>query len=139
MVFTFLATIVVITPLLMATWFALCLQYGDPACPGTAAPGNYFPAMRAAPPALLEAFLIVNLAVPYAFPLGFIGMAMVPWPDSPLLTILGVMCGWISSIAWGPSADELFTWTFMARGSHDAISSRLLYTCRTVPTREAPA
>ena len=126
LVFGFFAAMVVITPLLMATWFSLCPQYWEPACPGTAAPENYFPAVRAAPPTLLQAFLAVNLAVPYVFPLGFIGMAMVTWPRSPWLTIAGVALGWISSIAWGPIADELLTWTLVARANHDAVFSALL-------------
>jgi hypothetical protein len=118
----------VITPLIMAGWFVLCPQYGDPACPGTANPVAYFPAVRAAPPALLQLFLIVNLVVPYLYPLSFVGMGMVSWRKSPLLTAAGVVFGWLGSIAWGFIADEVFIWTQFAGAHDDSVLGHLLKT-----------
>ena len=117
----FFAVVIVVTPILMASWFALCPQYGDPACPGTANPVAYFPAARAAPPALLQLFLIINLVVPYVFPLSYIGMGMASWRNAPYFTACGVVLGWLASIAWGFIADELFIWTHMAGADKDAL------------------
>jgi hypothetical protein len=128
LVFGFFAVMMIITPLVMASWFGLCPQYGDPACPGTARPQDFFPAVRSAPSALLHLFLVVNLVVPYVFPLGFIGLAMVSWRRSQWLTTLGLACGWIGSIAWGFIADELFIWTLMAGAHQDATFGALLQT-----------
>lgn len=124
--FAFLAAIVLITPLVLGSWFALCPEYGDPACPGTAAPQNYFPAVRAASSGLVELFLVINLIVPYIFPLGYIAIAMVSWRRAPWLTAIGLVCGWLGSIAWGFIADELFIWTSLAFANRDAILADLL-------------
>jgi hypothetical protein len=126
LLFGFFAIVIVVTPLIIAGWFGLCPQYGDPACPGTARPIDFFPAVRAAPPALLQLFLIINLVVPYVYPLSFIGMAMVSWRSSPLATALGLASGWIGSIAWGFIAEELFVWTLMATAHQDAEIAPLL-------------
>jgi len=126
LVAAFFALAIIFTPLLMASWFALCPEYGDPACPGTSHPQDYFPAVRAAQGQLLQLFLLINLLVPYIFPLGFIGMGLASWRRAPWLTIVGVAFGWISAIAWGPVADQIFTWTTMARENHDATFAALL-------------
>lgn len=122
----FFAVVIVITPVVMASWFALCPQYGDPACPGTANPTAYFPAVRAAPAGLLQLFLIINLVVPYLYPLSFIGMAMASWRNAPYLTAAGLAGGWLASIAWGFIADELFVWTLLAGAHNDSVLGPLL-------------
>ena len=58
----FFAVVIVATPLLMASWFALCPQYGDPSCPTNARPLAMLAAYRIAPAGLMQAFLAVNLA-----------------------------------------------------------------------------
>src|SRR5438309_638944 len=95
--------LVVAVPLVMASWFALCPQYGDPACPTNARPLDVLAAYRAAPPVLMQTFLVVNLAVAYLFPLGYIAMGTASWRGSPWLTALGVVCGWLAAIAWATS------------------------------------
>jgi hypothetical protein len=116
----FFAVMVVVAPLVVTTWFALCPQYGNPACPTTATPLDAIIAFRAAPGALLQLFLDVNLVVPYLLPLGFIGIALATWRRAPWLTTLGLAAGWVSSIAWGYIADSNFMISRMAGGGHDA-------------------
>lgn len=116
----FLAVAVVVTPLVMMSWFALCPQYGNPACPTTAMPLAAIVTFRSAPGGLLQLFLDVNLIVPYLFPLGFIAIAVVAWRRAPWLTTLGLAFGWVSSIAWGYIADSNFMISRMATGRHDA-------------------
>jgi hypothetical protein len=116
----FLAVTVVVTPLAMMAWFGLCPQYGNPACPTTATPLDAIVAFRDAPGVLLQLFLDVNLVVPYLFPLGFIGIALVAWRRAPMLTTVGLLFGWVSSIAWGYIADSNFMISRMATGGHDA-------------------
>jgi hypothetical protein len=126
LVYVFFAVVIVVTPILVSSWFGLCPQYGDPACPGTARPIDFLPAVRAAPPVLLNLFLAVNLAIPYLYPLSFVGMAMVSWRSAPYLTIVGASFGWVASIAWGFIADELFVWTSMAGRHRDSQIAPLL-------------
>jgi len=126
LLFGFFAVVIVITPLVLMSWFALCPQYGDPACPGTANPIAYFPAVRSAPAILLQLFLVVNLVVPYLYPLSFIGMALVSWRSAPYLSVAGVTSGWLGSIAWGFIADELFVWTLLAGTHQDTLLGPLL-------------
>lgn len=116
----FFAAIVLVTPLVMTTWFGLCPQYGNPACPTTARPLDALIAFRSAPGTLLQLFLSVNLIIPYLFPLGFIGMGLVAWRRSPWLTVAGLVCGWTSAVAWGYIADSTFMITHMAVGGHDS-------------------
>src|SRR2546428_850469 len=116
----FFAVVIVATPLLMASWFALCPQYGDPSCPTNARPLAMLAAYRIAPAGLMQAFLAVNLAVAYLFPLGYLGMGLVAWRRSPWLTALGVGCGWVGAIVWGYIADQSFLLTQMAHAQHDA-------------------
>jgi len=111
--------LVVAVPLVMASWFALCPQYGDPACPTNARPLDVLAAYRAAPPLLMQTFLVVNLAVAYLFPLGYIAMGTASWRGSPWLTALGVVCGWLAAIAWGYIADQNVLLAHMAPAGHD--------------------
>ncbi len=119
LLFWFFAVLIVVVPLVMASWFALCPQYGDPACPTNARPLDVFAAYRAAPPTLMQLFLLVNLAVAYLFPLGYIGMGLVSWRRSPRLTALGVVCGWLGAIAWGYIAGQIVLLAQMAQARHD--------------------
>src|SRR5438445_3912249 len=105
--------LVVAVPLVMASWFALCPQYGDPACPTNARPLDVLAAYRAAPPVLMETFLAINMVVAYVFPLSYLGMAAVAWPGAPRLAALGGACGWLGSAVWGFIADQSFLLTDM--------------------------
>ena len=112
--------VIVVAPLVMAGWFALCPQYGDPACPTNARPLDVLAAYRAAPPVLMETFLAINMVVAYVFPLSYLGMAAVAWPGAPRLAALGGACGWLGSAVWGFIADQSFLLTDMAPTQHDA-------------------
>ncbi len=114
------AVVIVLTPLIMASWFALCPQYGDPACPTNARPLDALAAYRAAPPSLMGMFLLVNMVVAYLFPLSYLGMASVAWPGAARLAAIGAACGWIGSIVWGFIADQSFLLADMVRVQHDA-------------------
>src|SRR5207237_7945044 len=112
--------VIVVAPLVMAGWFALCPQYGDPSCPTNARPSDVLAAYRAAPPVLMETFLAINMVVAYVFPLSYLGMAAVAWPGTPRLAALGGACGWLGSAVWGFIADQSFLLTDMARTQHGA-------------------
>jgi len=120
LLFWFFAVAIVVVPLVMASWFGLCPQYGDPACPTNARPLDVLAAYRAAPPTLMQLFLFVNLAVAYLFPVGYIGMGLVSWQRSAWLTAVGVVCGWLGAIAWGYIADQNVLLVHMAQIRHDA-------------------
>ena len=103
-----LALCVVLAPLCAAGWFALCPQYGDPACPNNTQPLAVFVAFRAAPPVLLRLFLILTLIVPYIYPVSYVALGLLAMPRSPWLSILGLLCGWAGSIPWGFIGDAMF-------------------------------
>jgi hypothetical protein len=103
-----LALCIVLAPLCMAGWFALCPQYGDPTCPSNANPQAALAAFRAADPLLLQIFLGLNLIVPYLYPVGYIGLGKVAMRRAPWLATLGIGFGWFGSIAWGFIADTIF-------------------------------
>src|SRR5207237_10779536 len=98
--------VIVVAPLVMAGWFALCPQYGDPACPTNARPLDVLAAYRAAPPTLMQLFLFVNLAVAYLFPVGYIGMGLVSWQRSASLTAVGVVRGRLGALRGAYIAGE---------------------------------
>src|SRR6266851_9127564 len=95
--YAILAGCVALAPLTLASWFALCPQYGDPACPTNANPLAALAAYRSAPVPLMQAFLLVNAAVPYLFPLSYLGLGLVAMRRSPWLATLGLVSGWFGS------------------------------------------
>jgi hypothetical protein len=121
-----LAASIVLAPLVMASWFALCPQYGNPGCPDTANPLGVLSAYRAASPTLLQAFLLVNVLVPYLFPLGYLALGIVTMVRSPWLATLGILCGWLGSAPWGLVTDRSFLLVEMARLGNDALLAELL-------------
>jgi hypothetical protein len=68
---------------------------------------------------LLQAFLFVNLIVPYVFPLSYVGLGWVALPRAPLLATLGMASGWVGSIPFGYFADQSGLLAAMARLQHD--------------------
>ena len=68
----------------------------------------------------MQLFLLINLAVAYLFPLGYVGMGLVSWRRSPWLTALGVVCGWLGAVAWGYIAGDSVLLVHMAQAGHDA-------------------
>ncbi len=106
----FLAACIILAPLVMAGWFALCPQYGDPTCPNVSRSSDaVFAAFRAADPRLMQVFYILNLVIPYLYPISYIGLGLLAMRRSPWLATTGIACGWLGSIAWGFIADTMFT------------------------------
>lgn len=97
----FLAACILLAPLVLAGWFTLCPQYGDPTCPNTTQPDAVFAAFRAANPTLLRIFFWLNLLVPYLYPISYIGLGLVSMKKSPWWSTIGIAFGWLGSIAWG--------------------------------------
>ncbi len=104
----FFALCVLVAPLLMVGWFTLCPQYGDPTCPSSVHPDAALAAFRTANPALMHLFYGITLLIPYLYPLGYIGLGLVAMKQSPWLATLGIVFGWLGSIAWGFIADAMF-------------------------------
>jgi hypothetical protein len=100
-----LAIAVVAGPVLMATWFALCPQYGNPGCPTD--PQSAIDAYRAAPAWLLQPFLLVTLLLPYVAPASFVALGVASFRRSPWLACLAVLAGWLgSTLPWGAVFDQ---------------------------------
>lgn len=106
---TFIAVCILLAPLILAGWFALCPQYGDPSCPTNQHPEAVFAAFRAANPTLLQIFLALNLVIPYLYPISYVGLGLVSMPRSPWWSTAGIVFGWFGSIAWGFISDGIFT------------------------------
>jgi hypothetical protein len=115
-----LALCILLAPLSLAGWFALCPQYGDPACPNGAQPLAIFVAFRAANPTLLNLFLFINLIVPYLYPVSIIALGLLAMPRAPWLATLGIVSGWMGSIPWGFISDTMFQINTAARLGQDA-------------------
>lgn len=121
-----LAACIVIAPLLMASWFELCPQYGNPGCPDTSNPLGAIAAFRAANADLLHVFLIINVLVPYLFPMSYLALGLVAIRRAPLLATLGMLCGWVGSAPWGLVTDRSFLLTHLARLGNDRFSVAVL-------------
>ncbi len=121
----FFAVCLLLAPLTLSLWFALCPQYGDPACPNSASHLSILAAYRAANPLLLQVFLFTNLVIPYAYPLSYIGLGVLAMNRSPWLATLGIACGFVGSIPWGLVADQSFLLNAMAHQGHDALFATL--------------
>jgi hypothetical protein len=120
-----LAACMVLAPLTLSLWFALCPQYGDPACPNSASHLSILAAYRAANPLLLQVFLFTNLVIPYVYPVSYIGLGALAMNRSPWLATLGIACGFVGSIPWGLVADQSFLLNAMAHQGHDAFFATL--------------
>jgi hypothetical protein len=122
----FFAVCIVLAPLTLSLWFTLCPQYGDPACPNMANYLGVLVAYRAANPLLLQVFLFLNLAIPYVYPLSYIGLGLLAMKRSPWLSTIGIACGFVGSIPWGAIADQSFLLNSMAHLGHDTLFATLL-------------
>src|SRR5215471_2443138 len=122
---TLLAVIVVAAPVLAAAWFGLCPEYGNPGCPG-GSPEAAIQAYRAAPESLLQAFLAVNLVMPYVYPLSYLAIGLVACRRSTLLATLGMLAGWVGSVPFGSFADESGLLAAMARLQSDSQYATLI-------------
>jgi hypothetical protein len=114
-----LAVVVVAAPVLTAAWFGLCPEYGNPGCPGGSAE-SAISAYRVAPASFLQAFLLVNLVVPYLYPLSYLALGFVGLRRSAWLATLGMVAGWVGSVPFGYFADESGLLAAMARLHSDS-------------------
>ncbi len=121
-----LAACLVIAPLVMASWFALCPQYGNPGCPDTANPLGSLAAFRAARPTWLHVFLVINVLVPYLFSLSYLALGLVAFRRAPVLATLGALCGWLGSAPWGLVTDRSFLLANLARLGNDRFAVAVL-------------
>jgi len=115
------AACIILAPLLLALWFDLCPQYGDPACPNNSHPLAVLVAYRAANPLLLQMFLFLNLVIPYVYPLSYLGLGLVAMKRSPWWATIGIALGWAGSIPWGLIADQSFLINALARLGDDSV------------------
>jgi len=122
-----LALCLLLAPLSLAGWFALCPQYGDPGCPTNAQPLAVLAAFRAAPPAWLQLFLWLNVLVPYLYPLSYLGLGLLAMRRAPWLATLGLLAGWVGSVPWGFIADALFQMHTAAGLGQDAAYALLMH------------
>ncbi len=119
------AIVVVLAPLTMSAWFALCPQYGNPACPTNADPLAVLHAYRSAPAALREAFLIVNFITPYLFPLSYLVLGSAVLRRSPWFAMLGMAAGWVGAMPWAFISDQSFLLVDMTRFQSDGVFANL--------------
>jgi hypothetical protein len=121
-----LAACIVIPPLVMASWFELCPQYGNPGCPDTSNPLGSLVAFRTANPTWLHLFLVINVLAPYLFPLSYLALGLVAFRRAPVLATLGALCGWLGSAPWGLVTDRSFLLANLARLGNDGFSVSVL-------------
>jgi hypothetical protein len=105
----------VLEPLLLSAWFALCPQYRNPRCPALEDPAAVSRAFQTANPALLGVFLVLTVLVPFIYPLSYLGLGLLGLPRAPWLSLLGIAFGWLGSIPWGLIADQIFVLDSNAR------------------------
>lgn len=121
-----LATGMLIAPLLLVAWFSLCPQYGNPQCPTSANIPSALVAFRTADSNLMSVFLTISTLVPYVYPLSYIGLGVVAMKRSPWLATIGIILGWIGSIAWGLIGPAEFVYYDAARINNDTVAAGLL-------------
>lgn len=116
------AACIVLAPLTLSMWFTLCPQYGNAACPSSSA----LPAFRAANPTLMGIFLTASAIVPYIYPLSYLGLGILAMKRSPWLATIGIILGWLGSIAWGFIAEQMFIGNDLANLGNDQIAGTIL-------------
>ncbi len=121
-----IAVAVVISPILLGAWFALCPQYGNPQCPTSANTLAALVAFRSADPTLMSVFLTISTVIPYVYPLSYIGLGLLAFRRSPRLAIAGIMLGWFGSIAWGLIGPGEFIYYDAAHLGNDQLATTLL-------------
>jgi len=121
----FLGFCTVLAPILLMAWFSLCPQYGNPQCPSSANIPSALEAFRNADPGLMSIFLTINTIAPYVLPLSILALGIVGMKRSPLLSTLGIVSGWMGSIAWGFIAAAIFVFNDAANLGNNASVSLL--------------
>ena len=107
----------------MIGWFTLCPQYGNAACPqGPPSLG----AFRAADPSLIGLFLTIGTAIPYVYPLSYLGLGILAMRRAAGLATIGIILGWLGSVAWGFIAEQMFVANELAHLGNDATAVQVL-------------
>ncbi len=110
---------ILLAPLTLAGWFALCPQYGDPTCPSSVHLDAALAAFRVAPAGLMQVFYALSLIVPYLYPISYIGLGLVSMKRSPWWSSVGIAFGWFGSLAWGFISDSIFWINSAAQSNQD--------------------
>ena len=121
-----LATGMLVAPVQLVAWFSLCPQYGNPQCPTSADIPSALVAFRTADPILMSIFLTISTLVPYVYPLSYLGLGVLAMKRSPWLATIGIVLGWMGSIAWGLIGPGEFIYYDAARINNDTIAASLL-------------
>jgi hypothetical protein len=103
-----LAACIVLGPLILTSWFQLCPQSADPACPNVENPMAAINAFGRLGPLRLQLFLSLSMAAPYILPLSFLGLGLLAMRRAPWLATVGMALGWIGSVPWGFIANSMF-------------------------------
>jgi hypothetical protein len=112
----FFAACIILAPLTLSFWFGLCpTSAGDPACPDQGSSLAVFADFRATSPLFMQIFLVLNLIIPYLYPLSYIGLGLLAMKRSPWLATIGMACGFAGSIVWGLIAGQIALLNGMAQ------------------------
>jgi hypothetical protein len=104
----FIGFCIATAPLTMASWFALCPQSSDPACPNVADPLAAIAAFREMSPLRTQWFLACSVVAPYICPISYLGLGMLAMRKAPWTSTVGIACGWAGSVPWGFIAGSMF-------------------------------
>src|SRR5581483_9916197 len=102
----FFALCLLLAPLAVSSWFGLCPEYGNPACPvGT---GATLAAFRTDNPFLLQLFFVMAFISVYLYPLSYIGLGRLAMKRSPWFSSVGIALGFVGSVVWSLLMGESF-------------------------------
>ena len=114
----FFALCILLAPLVLSFWFALCpTGANDAACPDMASSLAVFADFRAMNPQLMQVFLFLSLIIPYLYALSYVGLGVLAMKRSPWLATLGIICGFAAGIVWAAIADSVMMLFSMAQNS----------------------
>ncbi len=112
----FLALCILLAPLTISLWFTLCpTGAADAGCPDRGSSLAVFTAFQTMNPQLMQVFLLLNLVIPYVWPLSYLGLFLLATKRSPWWATLGIACGWAGSIPWGLFTAQMATLDVMAQ------------------------
>lgn len=115
----------VLAPFAMMSWFQLCPQAGNPACPDLRDPLAAVAAFGAMSSLQQHLFLWAGVAASYLAPVSFLGLGWLALGRAPRLALLGIACGWVGSVPWGYFADSMFYFAAASRLHEGASFARL--------------
>jgi hypothetical protein len=84
-------------------------------------------AFREADPRLIQVLLTVSTIIPYVYPLSYLALGILAMKRSPWLATIGIIFGWLGSIAWGFIGEQMFNGNALANLGNDALAVKVLY------------